>query len=111
MRAVLPRNSCLVNQLQIRFVNERGRLQSVIAAFLAQIIRRHLFQFPVDERQQIVNRRAIAVRQLDQHFGDVFLIRHFSQSKLLEKAVRKFLAIILKQIYFFSKKNRSARNF
>ncbi len=54
MGAVLPVDFALVNQFQIGFVNQRGRPQSVFAAFAAQIPRGLPVQFRVDERQQRV---------------------------------------------------------
>jgi hypothetical protein len=71
MRSVLPVDAALVNQLYIRFVDERGRLQSVIAAFAAQIIARQLFQLGVNQRKNIVEDIFISRRELREHFGYV----------------------------------------
>lgn len=47
--SVLPVHSRLIDQTQVSFMNQSGRLQSMIGAFTPQIIRRKLTQFIVDD--------------------------------------------------------------
>ncbi len=49
MRAILPGHLLVIDQLQIRFMHERGRLQGVIAAFALQVSAGHTAQFFVNE--------------------------------------------------------------
>ncbi len=61
MGAVLPGGGALIDQPQIRFVDEAGRLQGVIGAFSLEILARELAQFFVDERHQASRRFRIAL--------------------------------------------------
>ena len=56
MRAVLPVNSRLVNQPQIGLVNERRRLERVVAALSTQIPRGARPQVSMDQTEEIIAR-------------------------------------------------------
>ena len=56
MRAVLPTDPILVDQPQIGFVNERGRLQGVVAPLPTQIACRACPQISVHQIEEIVAR-------------------------------------------------------
>ena len=56
VRAVLPIDSILVDQPQVGFVNERGRLQGVVAPFPTQIACRARPQISVNQMEEIVAR-------------------------------------------------------
>jgi hypothetical protein len=54
MRPVLPGYSVLVNQPQIRFVDNRGGRQRVISALAAEVRARQPAQLSVDKRHELV---------------------------------------------------------
>jgi hypothetical protein len=61
MRAVLPANISLIDEAQIRLVNERRRLERVVGAFAPARARRDPAQFPVHERNQGIEGVAVAL--------------------------------------------------
>jgi hypothetical protein len=54
LRPILPPDARLVDQPQVGFVNERGRLQGVGGALASEVIRGLPSKFVVDERQERV---------------------------------------------------------
>ena len=61
MGAVLPVDARVVNEFEICFVDQRGRLKSMTAAFIPQIIVGDFFQFAVNQRENVVDDRLIAL--------------------------------------------------
>ena len=60
VRAMLPVFIFLPEQAQIHLVDQGCRLQRVPDALLPHIAVRHPVQFGVDQRQQFIERRAVA---------------------------------------------------
>jgi len=56
MRAVLPGNSLLTDQPEVRLVDQCCRLQRVVPTLVAKVAGRPPSQLSIDERQQIVPR-------------------------------------------------------
>ena len=54
VRAVLPGDALLPDQLEVDLVHERGRLKGVSGGFVTQEARGLLSQLAIDERQQII---------------------------------------------------------
>ena len=50
----LPINACLIDELQVGFVNQRGRLKSMVLSFPPQVSRGKCSQFGVDVRKQLL---------------------------------------------------------
>lgn len=71
VRAALPVDISPVNQLQIRFVNQRGGLQGMSLPFLSQKTRGLPMQFRINERQKFIQRFLLAVAPFAQHLRDV----------------------------------------
>ena len=55
--AVLPVHPRLVDETEIRLVDERGRLERVAAALLSEVTPGELPELGVDERHQLLERR------------------------------------------------------
>jgi uncharacterized protein (TIGR02246 family) len=62
-------------EFQVSLVDERGRLQRVTGAFLAHLALRDAPQFTVYERQQFIERGAVAATPIGKQLSD-FLRRH-----------------------------------
>ena len=60
MRAVAPVNRVLVDKAQVCFVDERGGLQRVSGPLARKLARSNPLQLEIDERQQLIERRAVA---------------------------------------------------
>ena len=54
VRAILPLHATLIDQLQERLVDQRGRLQRVIATFTIHAAARETMQLAVDHGQQLI---------------------------------------------------------
>jgi hypothetical protein len=61
LRAVLPRDTTLIDQPEVGLVNERCRLQGMTGSFASKVGRRAAAQFLVDERHEQIARGDIAV--------------------------------------------------
>ena len=72
MGAILPSGVSLIDELQIRLVDERGWLQRVTGTFAAQIVTRETAQFVVNQRHQFLERRLVAVAPIDEQLGYAF---------------------------------------
>ena len=70
LRAVLPVNVFLIDEPQVRLIDQRGRLQSVIWKLLTKAIYRDTPQFLVDERQHLVEGGLIAVAPVDEELSN-----------------------------------------
>jgi hypothetical protein len=73
VRAVLPLHLRLVYQTHVSLVDERGRLERVPDALLAQVARGEAPQLAVDDGQQVVQNPAVAVGQTDEQPGHILL--------------------------------------
>ena len=71
MRAILPVNRPLPNELEIGLVDERRGLQRVIAPLARQVPRSQRVQFGVDKRDQPVERLRTAVLPLLKQARDI----------------------------------------
>jgi hypothetical protein len=66
MRAILPPRRILTRKAQIRFVDQGGALQRVVATLALQIMMRQAPQFGVDQRHQRLQRLAVPVPPANQ---------------------------------------------
>ncbi len=82
VRAVAPVNRVLVNEPQICFVDERGGLQGVAGPLARELARGDPLQLAIDERQQLVERRAVARLRLPEQSGHALsqLFSHLPKS-------------------------------
>src|SRR5262245_8897603 len=71
MRAVRELRLRILKQLDEGFVDERGRLQGVTGMLAAHERSRHPSQLAVNERQQLVERRAIPCARAMQQTRDL----------------------------------------
>ena len=69
MSAVLPLHVLLIYQPQVGFIDQRRGLQSVAGAFAAHVTAGELSQLGVDQRQQLIERRLVAVAPIHQQLG------------------------------------------
>lgn len=81
LRAVLPRRARLVNQFQVGFVDERGRLQSMIRVFALHKPMRDAPEFLLDDWKKPFERMLVAVRPSREQFGDVRFVRHSARKR------------------------------
>ena len=72
VRAVLPLDAPLADQLEVRLVDERRALQRVADRFSRQVPSRNRAQLLVDERHQLIERLLAAVLPGDQQPRDRF---------------------------------------
>ena len=71
MRPSLPIHSRLIDQPQIRFVNQRRRLKGMVPPLVFQMPRRQRPELVINQRHQLRRRRrAIPVLESDQKLGD-----------------------------------------
>ena len=61
MRAVLPRRLTHVDQSHVGFVDERRRLQRVVAPFLRHVLSGNFPKLAVDERRQLLECALVAL--------------------------------------------------
>ena len=66
MGAILPLGVSLIDEPEIRLVDECSRLERVVGAFAAQIVTREPAQFVVNQRHQFLERRLVALAPVDQ---------------------------------------------
>ena len=71
VRAILPVDVALIDQLHISLVDQAGRLQRAVAAFVRHVARGDHVELVVDERDQAIERRAVAVLPLAQQHRDL----------------------------------------
>jgi hypothetical protein len=70
--AILPMRFFLIDQPNVSFVNQRCRLQGVIATLAAHVVMREPVQFRIDQWNQSLIRGLIAIAPISQQAGDVF---------------------------------------
>ena len=73
MRAVLPVDAPLIDQLYVRLVDQGRRLQRAVAALVGEMAAGDDVQLVVDERDELVERRSIAALPLLQKLRDLRL--------------------------------------
>jgi hypothetical protein len=76
VRAVLPLHLALVDELEVRLVDEGGGLEGVVGALAPQVARGELMQFAVDEREQVLQRVAVAAAPFQEELCNVGCGRH-----------------------------------
>ena len=69
----LPLHTVLVDEFEIRFVHQRGRLECVIAALALQEMPCERAQFLIHQRQQLLNRRAMSLLHGGEDSRDLLL--------------------------------------
>ena len=67
---VLPVDVRRVHETQIRFVDERRRLEAVAGALAGHAAARDLMEFPIDERNQPFEGRLVAISPVEEQSGD-----------------------------------------
>ena len=70
MRAVLPVHLLDVDQPDVGFVDEGGRLQRVAGALVRHVPARHAAELFMDERYQLLQRGLITTAPVDEQPGD-----------------------------------------
>src|SRR5688572_22175997 len=71
VRAILPIHLALIDESHVRLVNERGRLQAVVAPLPVHLTCGNAPQLAIHNRQQTIERGAIAVPPLSKQGGDI----------------------------------------
>jgi hypothetical protein len=74
MRAILPADLFRLDQTQIGFMDERGRLEAVTGLLVPQMASRDLMKLTVDKRHQLLQGGFVALSPLAQQRSD--LCRH-----------------------------------
>ncbi len=82
MCPVLPIDPLLVDEAQIRFVDEGGRLQAVAGPLATELTPGNAAQLGVDERQQLIESTVIPVSPIVEQGRDV---RRRGPHRLLSK--------------------------
>jgi len=72
MRAVLPVDALASNQAEVDLVDERGRLEGVPLSFSRHVSTSDPIQLVMDDRNEAVECRAIALSPCDEESGDVW---------------------------------------
>ena len=71
MRSILPVDLTLIDEPEIRLVNQRGRLERVVDPFFPKLARGDAAHLRVDERQQLVKRTAVAATPVREERRDL----------------------------------------
>jgi hypothetical protein len=71
MRSVLPIDAPAVDEAEIDLVDERGRLERVPLWLSCHLATSNAIELVVDDRNQVVERRVIALSPCDEEFRDV----------------------------------------
>jgi hypothetical protein len=71
LRAVLPLGASLVDEPEVRFVDERRGLQGVIVRFTPHCSGRLAVQLGINDRQQPFARTCVALTPRQQEWGDI----------------------------------------
>lgn len=96
LRAVLPRNVFPINQSKIRFVNQRGRLQNVIRAFVAQICSSEPPQIRIYKFEQLIGSALVARADCAKQNRDVWwALAHKNQNRFRHYKPKSFFAKFL----------------
>ena len=78
MRAILPAHVLRTDQPHERFIDERRRLQRVVAPFARHVDARQAPQLRFDERDQRLEGVVVAVAPRPEQSGDLCRTRHVS---------------------------------
>ena len=70
---ILPVTFVILDQPQVGFVEQRGRLQRVAGAFPAHIMMRQPVQFGLHQRDQLLERSLVSAAPVAEQLGDLFL--------------------------------------
>jgi hypothetical protein len=70
VRAILPIHFVLIDQFQIRFIDQIRRLQRMPAVFVFQIPARDASQFVIHHRNQLIERSLVAAAPIQQKLSD-----------------------------------------
>jgi hypothetical protein len=73
--AILPIDTVLIDQPEVRLVHQRGRLECVIGSFAAHVGSRQPSKFVVNQGQNLIQRIVIPVSDIDQQLGQALGIR------------------------------------
>ena len=68
---VLPVDVRLIDQFDIRLVDQCRRLQRMVLPLVTEVDRRSTVQFGIYQRQQLIERTDIAIAPLVQQLGDI----------------------------------------
>ena len=71
MGAVLPLHPLVINQAHIRFIDEGGRLQAVIATLTSHVAVRQPAELRVDDRRQLAEGELVAVAPRAEKLADL----------------------------------------
>ena len=71
MRVVVPRHVLGIDQPKIRFVDERRRLEAVPRALAGHAAPRDLVELSMDERNQPIEGRLVALPPFEKEPGDL----------------------------------------
>jgi hypothetical protein len=80
VRAVVPAGMGLVDQLEVDLVDEGGGLERVRGVFTPHVALGEAAQLALDERDQAVERRRVAVAQSNEHVRHALGSNHFLPS-------------------------------
>jgi hypothetical protein len=75
MCAIGPDHVFLIDETNIRLVDQRSGLKRVAGAFTAHVTAGEPVQFVVDEWIQLIERRLIPLAPLGEQLGDFMLLR------------------------------------
>src|SRR4030095_15391993 len=88
MRSVFPLNIFPVDQPNVSFIDQGGRLQQMTDAFLSHVASRESVQFCVYERGQFVERRLVSVIPCNQQLRHIMRrVRSHKDSALFATCV------------------------
>ena len=71
MRPALPSDACVTDELQVGFMNQRGRLKGMVLSFPVQVSRGKCSQFGVDVLKQLLSGRAVPRFAFVQELSDL----------------------------------------
>jgi hypothetical protein len=71
VRSILPVDLPLIDDPQVHLVNERRRLQGVVGPLAAKVAPRNATELRIDERQQLIERTAVAAALIAKQRRDV----------------------------------------
>jgi hypothetical protein len=72
VRLALPVDARLIDELHVGFVDEGGRLEGVVVAFLGEVMAGEGAEFIVDEGEEFVSGTTVSAAELFEDLGDIF---------------------------------------
>ena len=98
VRAVVPRHALDVNQPEVGLVDQRRRLQAVSSVLPSRVSPRNVVEFPLYERNQLLQSFLVALTPPEQQPGDLRrLVRDDQNSSLTDAASSGAPIPLLKQ--------------